>query len=147
MGDGFKRDYHASLLWKIEIEGLAVADFQAVTLPTAEVAVIEYNTGGSKSPSKRPGVVKWSNITLKRGYGHNTILQEWIANISKGVQDRRSISVIQEKEEGNEIGRWNLFNCWPCKWSIGEMAGGKNEVTVESIEMVVERMERVTAGE
>lgn len=142
MGKGFERDYHFSGLWQVEIEGLAVADFQSVTLPTAEVAVIEYNRGGSKSPMKRPGVVKWSNLVLKRGYSHSRILQEWIDNISKGVQDRRSISVIQYFEENNESMRWNMFNTWPCKWSISEMAGSKNEVTIETIEMVVERMER-----
>lgn len=140
---GFKRDYHWAGLWNLEIEGLNVGDFQSAQLPNAEVAVIEYNTGGSKSPSKRPGVVKWSNLVLKRGHGHNVILEEWINNIARGVQDRRSISLIQKDEEGGDVIRWNMFNCWPAKWSLSELAGNKNEVSVETIEIVVERVEKV----
>lgn len=138
----FDRDFHFSGLFKVEIEGLAVGEFQEVNLPSFEVSVIDYNHGGSKSPFKRPGAVKWGNLTLKRGYNVSRILQEWHENIAKGVQDRRSISVIQHNEETGETMRWNFFNCWPCKWSHSPMAGAKNEVSIETIEMVVERGER-----
>lgn len=138
----FDRDFHFAGLWKVEIEGLAIGEFQEATLPSIEVSVIEYNTGNSKSPLKRPGVVKYTNLKLKRGYSTSRIMQEWWENIAKGVQDRRSISLIEYDEENNEKMRWNMYNTWPCKWTHSAHAASKNEISTEEIELVLERMER-----
>lgn len=138
----FDRDFHFSGLFSVEIEGSEIGTFQEVKLPTFETSVVEYNHGGSKSPHKRPGTVKWGNLTLKRGYATSRVLEEWLENIAQGKQDRRSISVIQHNEDHSETMRWNLFDCWPTKWTHSGYAGAKNETTVEEIEIVCERMER-----
>lgn len=142
MAGGFNRDFDFSGLFRVEVEGLPLGEFQEVKLPSIEVSVIEYKHGSSKSPFKRPGAVKFGNLTLKRGYNVSRELQLWWENISAGKQDRRSMSVIAINEEGEETMRWNYFNCWPCKWNHSGYAGGKDETTTEELEIVTERGER-----
>lgn len=137
----FNRDFTFAGLFRVEIEGNPIGDFQEVKIPTVEVAVTEYKHGSSKSAFKRPGSVKYGNLTLKRGYNVSRDLQTWWTNIQMGKQDRRSISVVQLDEEGGETMRWNMFDCWPCKWTHSGHAGGKDEVITEELEIVVERLE------
>lgn len=138
----FDRDFHFSGLFQVEIEGIDVGMFQEVTLPSFEVSVVEYAHGGSKSKFKRPGEVKYGDLTLKRGYNVSRVLAEWVENIAKGMQDRRSISIIQHNEEAGETMRWNCYQCWPKTWKHTPLAGTKNEVSVEEITIVTEYFER-----
>ena len=135
-------DFQHAGLFRVEVEGLPIGLFQEVKLPTVEVAVIEYNYGESKSPQKRPGHVKYGNITLKRGYNLDRTLAQWVEAVAAGKPERKSMSFIQLDEEGNETMRWNAYRCWPSKWNGPGMEGSKDEIAVEEVEIVCESFSR-----
>lgn len=142
MGAFVERDFSSAFLWRVEIEGVAIGDFQESTLPSIEIGVIEYGVGGKKSVQKRPGIVKYGNLKLKRGYSNDRTLQTWWENISKGQVDRRSVSLVQLDEVNTEVMRWNMFNCWPCKWNQSPAKAGDNNIFTEEVEFALEFMER-----
>ncbi len=137
----FDRDYHQKALFDVEVEGLSVAKFTKVKLPEAEAEVVEYWDGKTKYPHKRPGNMKYGDIVLTHGYASDTTLEDWWRNIQKGVQDRKSVSIVMYDEEGNEIKRWNCYECWPKKWSGGELDGKANEVMNEELTLCTEYFE------
>ncbi len=137
----FDRDYNQKALFDVEIEGLSVAKFTKVKLPDAEAEVVEYWDGKTKHPHKRPGNMKYRDIVRTHGYASDTTLEDWWRNIQKGVQDRKSVSIVMYDEEGNEIKRWNCYECWPKKWSGGELDGKANEVMNEELTLCTEYFE------
>jgi phage tail-like protein len=44
--------------------------------------------------------------------------------------------------EGQEKVRWNFFEAWPSKFTHPDMSAKANDVAIETLELVVERLER-----
>jgi phage tail-like protein len=42
-----------------------------------------------------------------------------------------------------EVARWNITNCWPAKWTGGDLDAGSNEVSTEKVVITHEGLERV----
>lgn len=82
---------------------------------------------------KRPGRVKYANITLERGLTSDPSLYQWYQQTAGRAGNRSSISVIMKDRSGQEVARFNLFEAWPVRYSAG---------MVEEIELAVERVER-----
>lgn len=137
----FQRDFHQKALFDVEIEGVSVAKFEKVQPPEIEVEQVEYWDGRTKHAHKRPGNVKYGDITLTHGYASDTTLQDWWHNIQKGVQDRKSVSIVMYDEEDKEIKRWNCYECWPKKWKVSELDGKANEVMTEELVLCTEFVE------
>lgn len=137
----FDRDFHQKAIFDVEIEGVSVAKFTKVKIPDIEVETVEYWDGRTKHAHKRPGNVKYGDIELSHGYASDTTLQDWWHNIQKGVQDRKSCSIVMYDEEDTEVKRWNFYECWPKKWSVGELDGKANEISVEVMTLNTEFME------
>ena len=56
--------------------------------------------------------------------------------------ERRNGSIILLDLEGQEKLRWNFFEAWPTKWDGPDFSAKGNEVAIETLELVVERVER-----
>ena len=78
--------------------------------------VIEYRDGDDLLVRKRPGVTKYGDITLKRGYVDKNELWKWREAVLKGKIERNSGSIILGADDGSEIVRYNFYEGWPCKW-------------------------------
>jgi len=133
----------------LEIAGITgdsktiVGGFKSVTGMDSETEIIEFKQGNDKVVRKKPGRTTYSNITLERGYTATDDLWTWRNNIEKGIIDRRSGSVIILDQDGEtEIGRYNFYEAWPCKWIIPEMDSESSAMAIEKIELAVERVER-----
>lgn len=98
-------------------------------------------TAGAATAQKRPGKVKYGNIILTRTFVKDDALREWYKKVLAGTTDRKSGSVIYLDRAGNEVMRYNLFEAWPMRWKAPEL-NSKGD-TVESIEFVVEKVERI----
>lgn len=137
----FDRDFHQKALFDLEIEGVSVAKFTKVQIPEITVETVEYWDGRSKHAFKRPGNVKYGDLTLTHGYASNTTLEDWWQNVRKGVQDRKSVTLKMYNEEDAVVKSWNFYECWPKKWKISEFDGKANEVVTEELTLNVEFME------
>ena len=133
--------------FRIEIEGVAAGDFTAVDGLSIEQEVVEYQNGDDPLLRKRPGRVKYGDITLKKGYLATTILNNWIeqARCGNGQYQRETISIVlhdnTNPRAGGEIKRWNLFQCFPKSWKMSSLDGKGNDVLTEEMVICIEYFE------
>ena len=136
--------------FRVEIEGVDVGSFSQVDGLSIEQEVIEYQNGDDPLLRKRPGRVKYGDITLKRGYIASSVLNDWIetARSGNGNYERKNVSIILEGNSGptsgsgtSEIKRWNLFEAFPKSWKLAPLDGKGNDVLTEEIVIVIEWFE------
>lgn len=102
------------------------------------IEVIEYQNGDDPILRKRPGRVKYSNITLERAYQGATDLRDWAEEAGRGKLRRDDFSVFLFDRSGAVLQSLNLLDCFPADWSLATDDRG---VLTERITLVVERVE------
>ena len=126
----------------VEIDGLTSIAFSEVSGLGAVVDVLEYREGGSheSSPIKMPGLVKYHNVTLKRGIvkGNNEFYN-WF-NSSRLKTDKRNVVISLLDEERNTVVRWLLENAFPAKIEYTGLNALANEIALEELELAYERL-------
>ena len=136
----------------VEIEDLTgestsvVGGFSEVGGLVSESEVVEYRAGNTPNVVKFPGRTRFSNVVLRRGCTVSSELYDWRRRIEKGESDRRSGSVILLDGEMQEAARWNFFEAWPCRYEAPQFNAADTSVSVETLELCVERVERVANG-
>src|SRR5437588_12415463 len=96
---GGRNDPYAAFNFLVEIDGVTRAGFSECTGLTSETDVIEYRTGNlTNTVTKLPGLKKFSNITLKRGYTADKALWNWRKLVMDGKTQRQpgAIGLINE---------------------------------------------------
>jgi len=131
--------------FRIEIDGVIQGFFSEVTIPDSSSDPIEFRNGDDPlSVRKIPGLIKNSNIVLKWGITDSMELFEWYEDtIIKGKMQRKNVSIILLNELQDEVARWNFFECWPTKLVAPDLNATGNEIAIETLEIVTERMKRV----
>ena len=143
MSVGARVDPYRNFNFLVEIDGITEAGFSDVTGFDITVEPIEYREGGQVTSARKiPGMAKYGNITLKRGITDSAELYERLRQVATGVIERRNGSIILLDLEGQEKLRWNFFEAWPTKWDGPDFSAKGNEVAIETLELVVERVER-----
>ena len=129
--------YHFQVDW-----GGAKISFTEVTGLMMEREKIEYRHSDSKDFNKisMPGMVKNSNITLKRGkfegdFDYNTWLEE-VAN--ERVEGRRDVTIRLLNEKHEPVAAWTAARCFPVKITAPDLKSDANEMAVESLEIAHE---------
>jgi phage tail-like protein len=125
--------------------GDRVMAFQEVSGLDIQSEPIEYRRGNSQffSTVKMPGIVKYGNVTMKKGLckGNNDFF-DWINKVKMNTPIERTTVVISLLDEGgNPIMIWTLKNAWPTKITGVDLKTAGGEVTVESIEIAHEGIE------
>lgn len=137
-------DPYAAFTFLLELEGVVVAGFSECSGLTSEADVMEYREGNEFTVARLPGLRKYSNISLTRGFTASTTIRDWRKNTLAGQTDRRSGSIVLLDEGREEAVRWNFHEGWPAKWEGPSFDARNNEVAIESLEIVVERIELAT---
>jgi phage tail-like protein len=117
--------------------------FQEVSGMDVENQIIEYRKSNSKefSVEKMPGIVKYGNITMKRGvFLNDYTFWQWHKEISMNKVVRRDILIKLLDEEGGVTMQWKLFNAWPTKITSTDLKSDGNEVAVDTIEIAHEKL-------
>ena len=130
--------FHFQVKW-----GDQEMSFQEVTGLDAQSEEIKYRTGDSPiySVIKMPGLIKYSNVTMKKGiFKGDNKFWDWFSQIKMNTIKRIDITISLLNEENNPAMTWTLKNAWPTKISGYELKAEGNEVAVESIEIVHEGM-------
>ena len=133
--------------FKVEIEGVDAGHFTSVDGLNIEQEVIEYQNGDDPLLRKRPGRVKYGDITLKKGYLATTILNDWIeaARCGNGDYTRKAMSIVlhdnSDPGAGGAIKRWNCHQCFPKSWKMSSLDGKGNDVLTEEIVIAIEYFE------
>lgn len=128
--------FHFAVEW-----GPATITFSEVSGLNIEVQPIEYRDGASRdfSTTKRPGLTKYGNLTLKRGVfaGDNDYFN-WIQKNIHNQTERRDIIVKLLNDEHNPVMVWKIRNAWATKLTAPDMKASANEAAIESLEIAHE---------
>ncbi|MBW4493643.1 MAG: phage tail protein [Oscillatoria princeps RMCB-10] len=132
-------DPYATYNFYVEWNGIIHAGFRECSGLNSTQTAGEYREGTDPlTVRKLPGLITYSNITLKRGTTNNDELWQWRSKIMKGDVERREVSIVLLDDTGKEKIRWNLTNCWPVTWSGPNFNASSNEVAVETLELAHE---------
>lgn len=138
-------DHIGAYNFRVEIDGVAAGNFQAVEGLEGEIEVVEFQDGDEATVRKRPGRTRYGDVTLEKGYVNNDALLEWWRQASAGDYTRKNVSIVllDNSAAGGaaEIRRWNMFECWPRAWRLGRLDSNESAALVESITIVTESVE------
>jgi phage tail-like protein len=127
----------------VEIDGITQAGFAECTGFASNNDPTEYREG-NEAPTVRklPGMTKYANITLKWGLTDSDELFKWYIDITKGKIQRKNGSIVVMDVDGTEKIRWNFYEGWPTKWDGPDLNAKGTDVSIETLEIAHERIER-----
>jgi phage tail-like protein len=137
-------DPYRAYNFALQIEGITHGGFLEAHGLGATVEVIAHRTAVAGATLRNlPGMVSYTPLVLRYGVSADPALWQWFQNVSSGQSDRRNVSVIQYDNDGlSESFRWNLFDAWPSAFAAGTMNARANEVAIESLTLVYDRLDR-----
>ena len=134
-----RNDPYAQYNFLVEIDGTSVAGFTEVGGLSFEQDIIEYREGSETATVRKlPGLRKYANITLKRGYTQNRELWDWRKTTIDGLTERKAGAIILLDEAREPQLRWEFAEGWVSKYEGPAMNSTANEAAIESLEIAVE---------
>jgi len=134
--------------FSIELDSVALAQFQEIGGTTSEIDIIEVkevDKNGKLTLKKQIGAVKPPTITLKRAANQSMDLWNWHKAALEGrLKDaRRNGSIVQYDFEHKEVSRYNFTNAWVSKVTVSGFKAGDNSPSIEEVTITCETFERV----
>jgi phage tail-like protein len=136
-------DPFAGYNFAVELDGITRAGFRECSGLESGQNPGEYREGTDKNLSVRkiPGLNTYGDITLSRGVTNDSKLWEWREKAMKGTVERHDISITLLDDTGSPRVTWNLFECWPRTWTGPSLNATSDEVAIEQLTLVCERVE------
>jgi phage tail-like protein len=143
MPDGTRNDPYGQFNFQVEIDGVGKFGFSEVSGLTTDTNIIEYREGnevadGESTTRKLPGIIKYNNIVLKRGFTKDLSAYKWRLLVIQGKTSRASGSITLLDEGRKAVLRWTFRQGWPSKWEGPALNGKTSEVAIESMEIAHE---------
>ncbi len=134
---GSRTDPYGAFNFVVEIDGTTVAGFSEVSGLDVTTEPIEYREGTDKTATIRkiPGLIKYGNIILKRGYTENRELWDWVKATIDGQTERRSGAITLLDESREHVVRFSFEEGWPCRYAGPIFDAGTAAVAIEIIEI------------
>jgi phage tail-like protein len=140
--------------------GVNIGGFMEVSGLDVENAIIEYREGSDQPAGKnsgafvrkQPGLERYPNVILRRGITGDLVawtkLRQPIRDASAGPQFQQqlnsttpSLTIDLQDETHTTVQSWILHNVWVSKLSGPSLNAKANEIAIEAIEVVCERIE------
>jgi phage tail-like protein len=134
---GARLDPYLGCNFLVEVEGLLAGGFREVRGLESSVEVKEYAEGGVNGYLHRlPGPVSHPYLVLTRGLIDLDTLWAWYDDVSRGVIQRRNLTLMLLDGRRMPVAWWNIREALPIKWAGPTFnAGSDAEVATESIEL------------
>jgi phage tail-like protein len=143
MATGDRNDPYGAFNFIVEIDGIEVAGFSECSGLDTETDVIEYRNGNEDiTVRKLPGLKKFTNIALKRGFTQSKDLWEWRKKVMDGkTSEARTTGAIVLLDEAREAAlRYVFEQGWPSKWQGPALNAGSSEAAIETLEIACESL-------
>jgi phage tail-like protein len=142
------QDAIAASRFSITVDGTEIAQFNELVGITSEVDIIDFIENSENELGvfkKLPGKRKPPHITLKRGKSTSMEIYAWHEAVIMGniKLARRSGSIVLYDYDGKPVSRYHFHNGWPSKISLSGLKAGANEILMEEVTIVCERLERI----
>ncbi|WP_083661421.1 phage tail protein [Actinophytocola xanthii] len=149
LGPNQPNDAITAARFSITIDGYEIASFSELQGITTEVEPVELmeSTDNEIILKKLPGKAKPATLVLKRGKNSSMELWAWHEAVLMGdiVAARKSCSLVMYSTDGKPVARYHLEHAWPSKLEVGALKAGSSEVLMETVTIVSERIQRVSA--
>lgn len=133
---GSREDPYSAFNFLVEVDGVTVAGFSECSGLTMETSPIEYRNGDEDiTVRKLPGLKKFANIVLKRGFTDRKELWDWRKKVMDGKTERQSGSIVLLDEAREPVLRWNFREGWPSKLEGPSFNAKNDEVAIETLEI------------
>ena len=143
MPTGDRIDPYRAYYFKVELDGINRAGFRECSGLDTSQDPIEYREGTEGLTARKlPGLVKYSNISLKWGITNDAELWDWRKKAMDGEIERKNGSIVLLDDTGQEQLRWNFREGWPTKWTGPSFNATGNEVAIETLEIAHEGLIR-----
>jgi len=138
-----RRDPLPAYRFHVEIGGIRRAGFRQVSGLDITIEPIEAPEGGRREPAKVPGRVRYADITLRYGVVKDPWVYEWVRSFIQDKGERQHGSIVLVDQQGKDTVRWNFFDAFPTKLTVGDLNAQTSDVLVDTLVLAVERLERV----
>lgn len=147
-------DPYKNFKFRVKWDGRYVAGISKVSALKRTTDVVEYNEGGSFSPTlKSPARTKYEAITLERGVTHDPEFEQWankVWNYGAGLGSEVSLANFRKDliiEFYNEAGQlaiaYKVFRCWVSEFqALPELDASGNAVAIQTLKLENEGWER-----
>lgn len=126
---------------KITIEGITTISGLVVEMNVVEIS--QATKDGIFVTKKRPGVVKYSEISIKRPLTKDKSLWAWAKDIRDGKKDFRSDgAIVLYGIDNKESGRWTFEKAWISKWSASDLDVGSDDPIMEEATLQISMLKR-----
>lgn len=127
----------------LEIDGVLEGYFSECSGIGSEHDIVEkqlVDKEGHSFVMKAPGLLKYNDVTLKRGITGDMAIWEWRAEAERGDLKamRKNCSVIMYNRKFEEVAKWHFYSAWPSKVSGPELSSDGSDFGVEEITLVHE---------
>jgi|TARA_A200000159_G_scaffold162882_1_gene187718 phage tail-like protein len=129
--------------FSVDIGDFTDLPFQEVSGLDVETEVIEYRHGNSPSHStiKMPGMMKYADITLKKGvFADDNDFYDWISTISLNTYERLTVVIRLLDETATPRMTWTLTNAFPKQITPTDMNSQASEAAIETMVLAHEGM-------
>ena len=130
---------------QVEIDSISnTLGFQACEGLESDISVMESRAGNSPNffKTKRPGLISYSNITLKKGmFTTDDNLYQWYKELALDHQhsNRRTVIISLMDESATVVFSWTLENAFVTKFTpTGFDAEADSEPAIEELEFCCE---------
>lgn len=137
----------------LQMLSLADASFQEVSGIDARIEIEAVPEGGeNRFVHQLPGVTKYPNLVLKRGYvTAPSFLAEWAAQTVGSTLSQpiltQTLLVMLLGENRVPLVAWNFARAWPVRWVTGPLDSMKNDVLTEVLEFSYAYVTRMPLNE
>ncbi len=138
-GTGGQQDQYWPLpkfYFSVDIGSATDLPFQEVSGLEIDTDPIKYRHGNSTTFSeiKMPGLIKYSDVTLKKGvFATDNQFYEWISAIKLNTYTRLTVVIRLMDETNTARMTWTLTNAFPIKITPTDLKSDANEAAVESL--------------
>lgn len=143
-----RADPYASYSFLMTIDGVsddgsaASGSFSEISGLELEISTIEYRNGSEPNTvRKSAGLVKYTNLTCKRGVTGDLNFWNWILKGINGSILRADGSIVLRDEAQSEVMRWNFKRAWPCKFTGPSLNAANSETAIHTMEICHEGIE------
>jgi len=155
---------YAAFNFVVTYEQVQIGAFMEVSGLDGENAIIEYREGADQKGNdgafvrKLPGIERYPNVVLRRGITGSLRLWGLRKNIRNALsnanpkppefatsigQKSPEMQIALQDEKHATVMTWSLHNAWISKLSGPSLNAKANEIAIESVEVVCERIEIV----
>lgn len=129
-----RNDPYGAFNFLVEIDGSPSAGFAEVSGLSTETDVIEYRNGNEPTTLRKlPGLSKYADITLKRGFTQSKDLWEWRRAVISGQTERRGGAIVVLNEAREQVLRFEFREGWPSRWDGPPLDAMGKGVAIETL--------------